>query len=1153
MANNLIQTSGGQPQKQPKYVPIFMDRAFTGIYTQRAVLHDPSDFITSRFYGGRPDALWDGVNIELTNRLTLQRRPGLSPFSTFIYPTAPNRAFSFELTDGSIRVIVDTGSTPVISLSSVADSSSGTAVYTGTITGGDSNAYVGLIFQVAAGFTLAQNLGTYVCVASTSTTLTLANPTATAETASASAVSAGAVYWDQQNGSSTILFAKASNAGQTYFVAVAGVLYMGDGVDIRKYTPNNANGVIWNWGGHAPSNQPGVVITSSGSSAVNWQANTVFSTMGLLVDGNGNVQQLSSVNVDGSNPNSRFGTSGSGAPWTPSSQVPGNTTTESTGLNWINFGPIKPWAANTFYQNFSSGGTEQSPCFVYDAVTNSVYGNANHNGNAGTSGSTRPNFVASVGAHTSDNGGDNTTGISWSCVGTPTNPSPSGHAVWQPGHSYQQFGFPGDGIVYDPYPLPPPANQEVYAQVAQNSGTSAATGVQPFVSTTPVGGQTADGQLGWISLGSATRNPNTAYIAWFSGQTIFSVILDTNNNLQVCTASTGPSSSTPTASITWGTAYGSQTTDGGVIWTCVGQSLAWTVNTIWYLPVPGFAPPQSSQAYGGADVVDTEFVPVIETVINSGLSGGSAPSWNGLGQNTTDNTITWFGESVHEQFSLAWIRGYVYAYSFKARRLTDSYSPAPLGGGLTPPGLSVALGTPTGSQTGAITTASPVFTIIGPNAGAVNTVSGLGPTDTQFDTIVIWRSADGGGPANMFELTEIPAPSPVGGIAQPWSFKDYLPDVPTSQFPGLNNLIPAPIDDENDPPPTTFLPMAYNFQRIWGAAGNQVLFSGGPDVITGNPNEAFNPSDEFPFLANVTRLVKNAQGGLVVFLPNSIEVIGGGPLTSSFYSVTICPGIGLLNYNACDVYAGEIFFFSSDSQFMVMSPSLQLSSIGFPIGDKLAMWDASQAQIAVQQAGTDNGIMVSDGSTGWYRCNPRQVPGGYTGPEPIWSPFAAITNGAMMVQSVEISPGVKKLLVGNPSGGFKILKRDLTVFSDDGVGYPASFEMGNIVLAHPGQLAILKFIECDFSGHAFKPTMSFLLNEISGSFITFSSDPQFDPPSLYGTTVVPGSYSPNRYYFAGVYNVARCRHLRIKCDYGSGTNGDEMYNLTIFGRLMVEG
>src|ERR1019366_5640084 len=103
-------------------------------------------------------------------------------------------------------------------------------------------------------------------------------------------------------------------------------------------------------------------------------------------------------------------------------------------------------------------------------------------------------------------------------------------------------------------------------------------------------------------------------------------------------------------------------------------------------------------------------------------------------------------------------------------------------------------------------TSSPQFVIIGANAGAINTISGIGSTDPQVDTIVIWRTLDGG--SYLYELTEIPAPPPIGGIAQPWSFQDYQLDAV------VDELIPAPIDHQNDPPPAGFLPMAYHFERI---------------------------------------------------------------------------------------------------------------------------------------------------------------------------------------------------------------------------------------------------------------------------------------------------------------------------------------------------
>ncbi len=535
--------------------------------------------------------------------------------------------------------------------------------------------------------------------------------------------------------------------------------------------------------------------------------------------------------------------------------------------------------------------------------------------------------------------------------------------------------------------------------------------------------------------------------------------------------------------------------------------------------------------------------------------------------------LVWFSESTVTTNSLVWKTGYAYAYSFKARSFTDFYSPAPLGGGNIPPGITVlpnsfsAFGAPTGSATNLITTASPAFIITGGNAGAVNTVTGFGSLDPQFDTIVIWRSADGGGSGQMFELTEIPAPKPIAGQAQPWSFQDFLPDTATSVFPGLNTLLPAPINSVNNPPFSNYLPMAYNFQRIWGASGQSAAFSGGPDTRVGNPNEAFAPANSLPFLAPVIRLVKTPQG-LVTFLTDSIEVIAGGPLTSSFFSVTWAPGIGLKSFSALDILAGEMYFFSADNQFRIMTPSLNIANAGFALGDQFAnlpssgisdaVWDSSKVYVASHQNGIDNCIFVADGSTGWYRLNPHQV-GAQQSTEPIWSPFASIIGGCKMVQSVETTPGNKKLLVGGNSCNKSILFRDLTVYTDNLSQYDAFFVMGSITLAHPGQLALLKFCEFDFSGAptgnppvGFQPTVSYLLNEISGTFVPFTAAPQFDPPSLYGKTTGPTSYSPNRYYFLSKASLARCRHLQLKVDFGATPNGDEMFNATIFGRLMVE-
>lgn len=1132
----LMEQSGAQPQKQPKEVPLFIDRAFTGIYKQRSVLHDPSSVVETKYYGGRPDALWEGQNIELTNRLTLQRRPGLSEFSQATYPTVPNRGFSFELLNGTIQIIIDTGGTGLLSVSSVSASSGNTAVYTGSFPGGASDAFVGMQFQFS-GFLNGSNNGTFTVVASSTSSLTVNNSAAISENpVGATAISGGAVYYDHQfGGLKTLLWTKAPGAGETIFLSVAGILYAGDGVQTHKYTPGNLSGTVWNFGVVSPTAPPTVTVVSAGAAAVLWQASTWFSTMGILIDSNGNAQQLIGVNNDGTNPSSQFGTSSIGGP--PWNHTVGGTTVDGT-VTWRNIGTLLDYRPSTIYSNFQfnrDNGTATSST-IFDTPSNAIYV-CNGFPNFETSASVKPAF----------------NGIPGSTYGIPLSPVfpflPDGNATWlclgaigtnvptwQPGEFITSiFTFAVE------YPNNPAPNQISYIhEVTATGGTTNASFANPHWST-DVGGFTPDKQLLWINLGSATWSALSSYKAWInSTRTDFSCVEDTNGNLQVCIQSGSSGAIEPTG---WGATYGSSTSDGSVIWVCVGSASSWATNKSYYLPKDGFSVPTSSNPFGGASVKDTNSN--IQFCVDTGFSQTPGPpAWlTGIGDLTADNDIVWYNNGPFISKSFSWTQGHQYAFAYKSRTATDPFNTE------APPLWPNPLGPPTGSETGAVSSASPVFVITGSNAGAVVTISGPGSVDPAVDTIEIYRTADGG--STLLFLTDIPNPSPVAGAPGTWTLQDFMPDTATATLPGLNIEIQAAVNGFNNPPPSNFLPMVYNFQRIWGAAGSSVLWSGGPDTLVGNPNEAFSASDEFTFLANVTRLVKTSQG-LITFLTNSIEIIAGGPLTSSFYAVTLASGIGLLHFDALDTYAGEIYFFSSDSQFKTLSPSLALSNSGFPLGEQFAAWDASRVRVAVLQSGIDSCIFVADGSTGWYRVNPRQIPGGPNGLEPVWSPFAAITNGCNMVQSLETTPGIKKLLVGSALSDQKILQRNLNIFTDNGTSYPASFVMGSITLAHPGQIAGVKFIEADFSGISYQPTISFLLNEISGTFTPFTAAPQQDPPSIYGKRFHSDSYSPNRYYFAGTREAARCRHLQIQVDFGTNSVGSELYNLTIFGRLFTE-
>jgi hypothetical protein len=168
------------------------------------------------------------------------------------------------------------------------------------------------------------------------------------------------------------------------------------------------------------------IAESGGAATTTWVGSTVFSTMGTLVDANGNIQQLLSVNALGGN-STQYGTSGSGQPgW---NQTPGNTTASDGSITWVNKGPIVAWSASKLFNNATTGGTLANPCIVYDTKSKSCYIVADAGGASGTSGSVYPGFTGGFGNIVFDGS------VKWFCLGSLKIP-PS----WQPLHNYPQLG-----------------------------------------------------------------------------------------------------------------------------------------------------------------------------------------------------------------------------------------------------------------------------------------------------------------------------------------------------------------------------------------------------------------------------------------------------------------------------------------------------------------------------------------------------------------------------------------------------------------------------------------------------------------------------------------------------------------------------------------
>jgi len=109
--------------------------------------------------------------------------------TTFIvagFQDAPNNGEFIATASTSTTLTLSNPNSVAETHAATATYEEGTAVYTGTITGGGSNAFAGETF-VVAGFTGANNNGTFIATASSTTTLTLENAAATAETHAATA------------------------------------------------------------------------------------------------------------------------------------------------------------------------------------------------------------------------------------------------------------------------------------------------------------------------------------------------------------------------------------------------------------------------------------------------------------------------------------------------------------------------------------------------------------------------------------------------------------------------------------------------------------------------------------------------------------------------------------------------------------------------------------------------------------------------------------------------------------------------------------------------------------------------------------------------------------------------------------------------------
>ena len=173
--------------------------------------------------------------------------------------------------------------------------------------------------------------------------------------------------------------------------------------------------------------------------------------------------------------------------------------------------------------------------------------------------------------------------------------------------------------------------------------------------------------------------------------------------------------------------------------------------------------------------------------------------------------------------------------------------------------------------------------------------------------------------------------------------------------------------------------------------------------------------------------------------------------------------------------------------------------------------------------------------------------------------MASIQGGFSCVQSVETTPGTHTLLLG-PRGFFgnppfpnpgPILQRDYSTYEDNGSAYPAYAILGSMVLAQPGQIALVESFTTDSVLVGTPITLAIQLDEIAPLSAGY-----FEP--LLQWVADPTELSPSksiyaqRFYLSQTQMPAACRHLQLQINFGSDTVRNELLSLSAFGAFEQE-
>jgi len=428
------------------------------------------------------------------------------------------------------------------------------------------------------------------------------------------------------------------------------------------------------------------------------------------------------------------------------------------------------------------------------------------------------------------------------------------------------------------------------------------------------------------------------------------------------------------------------------------------------------------------------------------------------------------------------------------------------------------------STTGTTSTASPSSASTGIQTSKNVTVQGDFIADTQANKIDIYRTKDGG--SVYYFLAEIANPG-----SGTWTYTDSTLDA------NLNTLLIAPVANVNDPPAAGMSLLVWYAGRLWGASGNTLYYSGGPDTLNGVGEESWPPGNNYTVPGNITALAAVTQG-LVIFTRDNAFVITGTSAADFTVPMPWQKNFGVPNQNSVTQDGDILYIHTSKGQVWQISAG-GLEENGFAIQKQLAAFTVANVYIAIHRNGGDEGLFISDGAANLYR---------YSAVANSWDTVYQPAGGIGAIASIEGSTNDWSLFMGRPTGSGFILSRDLTTFQDDGVSYSANAIFGSINVAPPHKVAKISCTLLQVTSAGTYPTVAVMLNEITDSSTapaTFTTlpNPVPDPPLIpLGTTVVTKRHD---FKAASIPLPEYVQHMQLKVSFAAENAANEIYGFGI--------